>query len=247
MKPIFILTLLISLNRLAQKTTIYTIGDSTMADKIKPEENPETGWGQVLPLFFNSNVIIKNRAVNGRSTRSFIDEKKWEAVFKVLKPRDYVFIQFGHNDEKIADSTRYTNPHTTYRHNLIRFVSESRQKGAIPVLFSSIARRNFNESGVLIGTHDDYPLETRLVALEYKVPFVDLEYYSELLETSFGPEKSKALHLHFKPGENSYYPEGKSDNTHLSRKGALAIARLAVDQIKLISNPVFKKLKKQLL
>ncbi|RTZ03121.1 rhamnogalacturonan acetylesterase [Flavobacterium sp. GSP6] len=247
MKPIIVLTLLISLNRLSQKTTIYTIGDSTMADKIKPEENPETGWGQVLRLFFNSNVIIKNRAVNGGSTRSFIDEKKWEAVFKVLKPGDYVFIQFGHNDEKLTDFTRYTNPHTTYRHNIIRFVNESREKGAIPILFSSIARRNFNENGVLVGTHGDYPFETRLVALEYNVPFVDLEYYSELLETSYGPEKSKALHLHFKPGENSYYPEGKSDDTHLSRKGALAIARLVVDQIKLMNNPFFKKLKKQLL
>jgi lysophospholipase L1-like esterase len=244
MKPIFILTMLISLNCFAQKTTVYTIGDSTMADKIKPEENPETGWGQVLPLFFNSDVIIDNRAVNGRSTRSFIDEKKWEAIYTVLKPGDYVFIQFSHNDEKIADSTRYTNPHTTYRHNLIRFVNESREKGAIPVLFTSIARRNFNENGVLVGTHGDYPLETRLVAQELKVPFVDLEYYSELLEASYGPEKSKALHLHFKPAEISYYPEGKSDDTHLSKKGALAIAGLAIDQIKLLNDNSLDKLKK---
>jgi lysophospholipase L1-like esterase len=247
MKNIFILMMLSSLSCFAQTTTIYTIGDSTMADKIKPEENPETGWGQVLPLFFNSDVVIDNRAVNGRSTRSFIDEKRWEAVYKVLKPGDYVFIQFGHNDEKIGDSTRYTNPHTTYRYNLIRFVNESREKGAIPILFSSIARRNFNENGVLVGTHGDYPLETRLVALEYKVPFVDLEYYSELLETSYGPEKSKALHLHFKPAEISYYPEGKVDNTHLSKKGALAIASLAVDQIKLLNNPLFERLRKQML
>lgn len=238
--------MLISVNCFAQKIIIYTIGDSTMADKIKPEENPETGWGQVLPLFFNSDVTIDNRAVNGRSTRSFIAEKKWYAVYKVLKPGDYVFIQFGHNDEKIADSTRYTNPHTTYRHNLIQFVKESREKGAIPILFSSIARRNFKENGVLVSSHGEYPLETRLVAQEYDVPFVDLEYYSELLETSYGPANSKALHLHFEPNEVAYYPEGKSDDTHLSKKGALAIAGLAIDQLKLLNDKSLNKLKKKI-
>ncbi|WP_369752490.1 hypothetical protein AB3G34_11210 [Flavobacterium sp. WC2409] len=111
-------------------------------------------------------------------------------------------------------------------------------------MFSSIARRNFNENGVLVGTYGDYPLETRLVAQEYKVPFVDLEYYSELLEASYGSEKSKGLHLHFKPGEIPYYPEGKSDDTHLSKKGALAIAGLAIDQIKLWNDDSLDKLKK---
>jgi len=156
--------LCVSLSCFAQKTMIYTIGDSTMADKVKPDENPEKGWCQVLPSFFDLNkVTIDNRAVNGRSTKSFINEKRWESIYNSLKPGDYVLIQFGHNDEKLADSTRYTNPHTAYRHNLIRFVIETRKKGAIPILFSSIARRNFNEQGVLIETHGDYPLETRLV------------------------------------------------------------------------------------
>jgi lysophospholipase L1-like esterase len=237
----------ISLSCFAQKTTIYTIGDSTMADKIKPNENPEKGWCQVLPSFFDLNkVTIDNRAVNGRSTKSFIDEKRWESVYNSLKPGDYVFIQFGHNDEKVADSTRYTNPHTAYRHNLIRFVTETREKGGIPILFSSIARRNFNEQGVLIGTHGEYPLETRLVAQEYQVPFIDLEYYTEVLEQSYGVEKSKELHLHFKPGEHLYYPEGKADDTHLSMKGATAIAQLAVSQIKEIKEVSLNKLKNAL-
>jgi lysophospholipase L1-like esterase len=232
MKFVSLFFLLISLNCLAQKTTIYTIGDSTMANKTKPDENPERGWGQMLPLFFNDNITIDNRAVNGRSTRSFIDEKRWDAIYKVLKPGDYVFIQFGHNDQKEKDSTRFTNPHTAYRHNLIRFVNETRAKGAIPVLFSSIVRRNFNEQGVLISTHGDYPLETRLVAQEYKVPFIDMEYYSELLEQSYGPEKSKQLHLHYKAGEIPYYKEDKADNTHLCVKGATEIAKIAIEELK---------------
>lgn len=228
----YLILLLISIQCFAQKPTLYTIGDSTMADKIKPDENPEKGWCQVLPSFFDLNKItIDNRAVNGRSTRSFINEKRWESVYKSLKKGDYVFIQFGHNDEKIADSTRYTNPHTAYRYNLIRFVTEAREKGAIPVLFSSIARRNFNEHGVLVNTHGEYPIEARLVAQEFNVPFIDLGYFSEVLEQSYGPEKSKDLHLHFKAGEHPYYPEGKTDDTHLSYKGALEIAKIVVAEL----------------
>ena len=232
MKPIILLLLLISLNCLAQKPTIYSIGDSTMANKPLANDNPERGWGQMLPLFFNDNITIDNRALNGRSTRSFIDEKHWGDILKTLKKGDYVFIQFGHNDQKEKDSTRYTNPHTAYRHNLIRFVEETRAKGATPIIFSSIVRRNFNEKGVLISTHGEYTMEARLVAQEYKVPFIDLEYYTELLEMKYGPEKSKQLHLHYKAGENSFFPEGKEDNTHLNVKGATEIAKIAITELK---------------
>ena len=155
MKFVTLFLMLTSLNCLAQKPTIYGIGDSTMANKVKPEENPERGWGQMLPLFFNDNITIDNRAVNGRSTRSFIAEKRWDDILKTLKKGDYVFIQFGHNDQKEKDSTRYTNPHTAYRHNLIRFVTETRAKGATPIIFSSIVRRNFNEKGVLISNNSE--------------------------------------------------------------------------------------------
>lgn len=244
MKKYIILTLLISTVCLAQKTTLYTIGDSTMANKKDPDRNPEHGWAQVLQSFFKDDIVVVNKAVNGRSTKSFINEKRWDSIYKKLKKGDYVFIEFGHNDEKIEDSVRYTNPHTAYRYNLIKFVKESREKGAIPVLLTSIARRNFNEKGVLVPTHGDYPLETRLTAQEYKVPFIDLEYYTELLEQSFGPEKSKQLHLHFKAGENPYYDKDKADDTHLSLLGATKIAQIVIDQIKVQNNPSLEKLKK---
>ena len=244
MKKLGLLLLFITLNSFSQKTTIYSIGDSTMATKVNPDTNPEFGWCQVLPTFFKSDVIIDNRAVNGRSTKSFIAEKKWEAVYKVLKPGDYVFIQFGHNDGKVTDSLRYTNPHTAYRYNLIQFVKGAREKGAIPILFSPIARRNFNEQGVLISKHETYPMEMRLVAQEFNVPFIDMEYLTESLEIAYGPEKSKQLHLHFKPGEVPYYPEGKDDDTHLSIKGATEIAKLAVSQLKLLTNSQFQNLVK---
>ncbi|MFZ0596951.1 MAG: rhamnogalacturonan acetylesterase [Flavobacterium sp.] len=235
---------LITATCFAQKTTIYTIGDSTMANKKDPDKNPEHGWAQVLQPFFKDNFVVENKAVNGRSTKSFINEKRWDSIYKKLKKGDYVLIEFGHNDEKIEDSTRYTNPHTTYRYNLIKFISESREKGAIPILLTSIARRNFNEKGVLVPTHGDYPLETRLTAQEYKVPFIDLEYYTEQLEQYYGPEKSKQLHLHFKAGENTYYDKDKADDTHLSLKGASAVAQIVVNQIKLLNDPSAEKLKK---
>jgi len=217
-----------------------------MANKKDPDRNPEHGWAQILQTFFNNNIVVVNKAVNGRSTKSFINEKRWDSIYNKLKKGDYVFIEFGHNDEKIEDSTRYTNPHTSYRYNLIKFVTESRAKGAVPVLLTSIARRNFNEKGVLIPTHGDYPLETRLVAQEYKVPFIDLEYYTEILEQSYGPEKSKQLHLHFRAGENPYYDKDKADDTHLSLLGATKIAQIVINQLKLQTDLSLEKLKKGL-
>lgn len=244
MKKYILLAFLITSVSFAQKTTLYCIGDSTMANKKDPDKNPEHGWAQVLQPFFKDNLVVVNKAQNGRSTRSFINEKRWDSIYNKLKKGDYVFIEFGHNDEKIEDPSRYTNPHTAYRYNLIRFVKESREKGAIPILLTSISRRNFNEKGVLVPTHGDYPLETRLVAQEYKVPFIDLEYYTELLEQSYGPEKSKLLHLHFKAGENAYYDKDKADDTHLSVLGATKIAQIVIDQIKELNDPLLAGLKK---
>lgn len=244
MRYSLLMLFLITSGCFAQQTTLYTIGDSTMANKKDPDRNPEHGWAQVLQPFFNNTIVVENKAVNGRSTKSFIAEKRWDSIYAKLKKGDYVFIEFGHNDEKIEDSVRYTNPHTAYRYNLIRFVKESREKGATPVLLTSIARRNFNEKGVLVPTHGDYPLETRLVAREYQVPFIDLEYYTELLEQSYGPEESRQLHLHFKAGENPYYDKDKNDDTHLSLKGAVEIAKIVISQLKMIKDPALEKLKK---
>lgn len=227
-----IILLLISTGCMAQQTTIYTIGDSTMSNKKNPETNPEHGWAQVLSQFFNEEVVIDNRAKNGRSSRSFIGEGRWDSIIKTLKKDDYVFIQFGHNDQKFKAPSRYTNPHTGYRYNLIKFIEETREKGAMPILFSSIVRRNFNEHGTLIDTHGEYPLEVRLVALEYDVPFIDLQYLTEVLEMSYGVEGSKKLHLHFEAGENPYYKKEKHDNTHLSKLGATEIAKLAITELK---------------
>lgn len=214
-----------------EKPTLYLIGDSTMSDKKDPDRNPEHGWGQMLPELMTSEINIENHAVNGRSSRSFISEGRWDEVKKKLQPGDFVFIQFGHNDQKIQDPERYTNPFTQYRANLEKFVRETREKGATPVLLSSIVRRNFNEAGVLVDTHGEYPLVTRMVAEYMEVPFIDMQLLTEQLEMAYGPEDSKSLHLHLKPGEDAYEPEGVEDNTHLSEKGATIVASLALQEI----------------
>lgn len=226
-----------------ERVTIHMIGDSTMADKPDSEKNPERGWGQVLPSFFTDRVAVKNHAVNGRSTKSFLREGRWDSVLVQLKKGDYVFIQFGHNDAKITDSTRYTNPYTGYRRNLIRYVSESRSKGAKPVLFSPIVRRKFNENGTLEDGHGAYPFVMREVARELDVPFVDMQLMSEDLVLSLGPEKSKELYLWVGPGVYEMYPEGKQDNTHFTEKGALEMAGLAVEGLKELNVDIVKYLK----
>lgn len=224
------------------KVTIHTIGDSTMANKPNPDINPERGWVQVLAPYFNENVQIKNYAVNGRSTKSFRERGHWQPVLDALQPGDYVFIQFGHNDGKETDPERYTNPQTSYRYNLIRYIEEARSKGAVPILFSSIARRKFNKEGVLLDAHGNYTLVARLVASELKVPFFDMQYLTENLEMCYGVEGSKKLHLHFAKGDNEFFPDGIDDNTHLSVLGANEIAKIFVSELKRQKHPLQKYL-----
>lgn len=226
-----------------QKPTLFLIGDSTMATKENPDRNPEHGWGQVLPQFLTSGIEIQNHAVNGRSSKSFRTEGRWDKVEKQLKKGDFVIIQFGHNDQKIKDSTKFTNPYTQYRANLERYVNEARAKGAIPVLMTSIVRRNFNENGVLIDTHKEYPLVVRMVANDLKVPFVDMQLLTEQMEIAYGPENSKKLHLYYKEGEDPYYPKGKEDDTHLSKLGAETVAKLAAKNLKTLKIGLEKYIK----
>jgi len=211
----------------APTTHVYLIGDSTMADKPTPETNPERGWGQLLPRFFDEHVVVRNHAVNGRSTKSFIDEGRWTAVLSQLGPGDVVLIEFGHNDEKVEDTTRYAAARTTYRKNLERFVNEARAKQAIPVLFTPIVRRKFDANGALQDTHGEYPAVVRQVAKELRVRLVDLLAMTDTLVRRAGPNDSKRLFVWVAPGESTLYPEGRQDDTHLSVSGATAVAKLA--------------------
>ncbi len=223
--------------------TIFMIGNSTMADKPYANGNPEKGWGQVFPLYFKEGIKIENQAVNGRSTKSFIDEGRWDSVLQKIKPGDYVIMEFGHNDEKKDDPKRYAAPRTDYRTNLIKFISETRSKGGTPVLATPIVRRRFDENGNFYDTHGEYPVVARELAKEYNVPLLDLHKKTEQMLKEYGIELSKKLYLHISMVEYKSLPEGRTDDTHLSAYGAFKICDLAVEELKISLPELVKWLK----
>jgi DNA sulfur modification protein DndE len=218
------------------------IGDSTMADK-PTEDNPERGWGQMFPMFFDSTLTIENHAKNGRSTRSFLAENRWQPIVDKLKSGDYVFIQFGHNDQSKEKVDRYTPPED-YRNNLIKFVTEARQKNAQPILCTPIVRRRFDEDGKFYDVHGVYPDVVREVAKEYKVPLIDMHQKSQKLVVDFGTDSSKNIFLWIEPGKYKSFPDGKQDNTHFSEYGATKIAELALEGVKELKLSLEDHLKK---
>ncbi|MGD1045974.1 MAG: rhamnogalacturonan acetylesterase [Bacteroidota bacterium] len=222
------------------ETRIFLIGDSTMADK-PLVDNPEHGWGQMLPLFFHENVLIINHAKNGRSTKSFIAEGRWKAVQEQLHPGDYVFIQFGHNDAKKEDTSRFAAPHSDYKNNLVKFIREAREKSAVPVLLTPITRRDFDKAGQYIGMHGDYPAVMKEVAKEETVPLIDMFEKSKKMVSALGDERSKPLYLNGVKNEFRNWNK-KRDNTHFTRSGAIEMASLAVEGIKELHLPLENEL-----
>ncbi|MCC7377993.1 MAG: rhamnogalacturonan acetylesterase, partial [Chitinophagaceae bacterium] len=175
-----------------KKPTIFLVGDSTMANK-PVDDNPERGWGQLFPNYMNDEVEIQNHAVNGRSTKSFINEHRWDTVMSRLKAGDFVMIQFGHNDSKVNDSLRSAPAHTLYKQNLVRFVNDVRSKGATPILITPVMRRKFDSAGRFVDQHGDYPAVVKEVAASMHVMLIDLHKSSEALIVKEGVENSRRL------------------------------------------------------
>jgi lysophospholipase L1-like esterase len=236
------LFLLMSFMQPPKKITVYLIGDSTIANK-SISAYPETGWGMPFSIFFDSSVVVDNHAKNGRSTKSFLAENLWQPIYDDLKEGDYVFIQFGHNDESKDKGARYASPEL-YKRNLVKFISGTRSKKAIPVLLTPVTRRKFID-GKIQETHAEYSPLVREVAKQQNVAFIDLDEKSMKLLQSFGEENSKLLFLHVQPGEHPNYPEGKVDNTHFSELGARKIAQIVLHEIKSqkleLANHIIKK------
>ncbi len=212
--------------------TLYLIGDSTMANKPLIPENPERGWGQMLPPYFRAGVRVENHAMNGRSSASFRIEGRWRAVEEALKPGDWVLIQFGHNDEKIKDLSRYSAPFGSFKTNLTLYIQEARARGARPILATPVARRQFDEQGLLEDTHGDYVTAVRQVAAEEQVPLIDLNRRSDALLCREGPELSKKNYIWVTTAEYPALPKDRQDDTHFSAFGATRICDLAVVEIK---------------
>ena len=212
-----------------KKITIWLIGDSTMSIK-ETKAYPETGWGMPFVNFWDSTVMVDNRAVNGRSTRTFMEEKRWDPVVTAMQEGDYVFIQFGHNDE--VPSKKSYVPEKDFKDNLIKYITDTRNKKANPVLITPVARRKFDSTGHIQETHAVYAQIVRDVAKETKVTLIDLSEKSKAMYQQLGPDASRYLFNYLTPGEHPNYPEGKQDDTHFSELGARKIAEIVLAEIR---------------
>ena len=215
-----------------KKIKIFMAGDSTMAIK-ETKAYPETGWGMPFVYFWDSTVTVVNRAKNGRSTKTFLSEGLWQSIYDQAGKDDYVFIQFGHNDESPDKKERYATP-DTFKMLLTKFVRETREKKAIPILFTPVSRRKFKD-GHAIPTHEQYSALVKEVAAAEKVLFIDLDAKSMALYEQWGEEYSKKLFMQLEPGEHPNYPEGKVDNTHFTELGARLIAEIVLKELRTVA------------
>ncbi len=205
---------------------IFWAGDSTVAQN-NYTTYPQSGIGQGLRLFIKKEVEIKNHAINGRSTKSFIDEFRLAPIYDEITEGDFLFIQFGHNDEKIEDPARYTDPYGEYRVNLEKYINVAKNKGAYPVLITSLYRRKFLEDGTLSQTeHKEYQQSMKDTAKECHVPCIDLYTASKVLLERTPKEISERWFMNLQPGEYQNFPEGNVDNTHLHWNGAMIFSRI---------------------
>ncbi|WP_123066899.1 rhamnogalacturonan acetylesterase [Paenibacillus amylolyticus] len=213
-----------------QTMTVFLAGDSTVTDQ--PESGyPYCGWGQLLPAQFKHDVAVDNHAQSGRSSRSFIHEGRLDAIKQRLKPHDFLFIQFGHNDEK-PDPERGTEPFTTYKQHLKKYIDAAREVKARPVLITPVHRRYFAEDGTLTDTHGDYITAVRELAADEEVPLIDLAERSRLMFEQADEEGTKDDFMWVLPGEYINFPTGMEDNTHFQERGARRLAEQVAEAIR---------------
>lgn len=225
-----ILFMLTSFTTPTKKRKIWLCGDSTIAIK-QTNTYPETGWGMPFVHFWDSTIQVNNLAKNGRSTKTFINEGLWQQVVDGASEGDYVFIQFGHNDESKEKVERYTNPEE-FKANLTKFIKEVRFLKAIPILLTPVSRRKFDEEGNAQETHKVYTQLVKEVAVAEAALLIDLDTKSRAMYQAFGKDNSTLLFLQLKAGEHPNYPEGKIDNTHFNELGARLIAQLVLNEVK---------------
>jgi arylsulfatase A-like enzyme/lysophospholipase L1-like esterase len=237
--PLFILSFMCTFHAFAaeQVPRLYVIGDSTAASYPK-ERFPLTGWAQVLQEYVDeTNIEVVNRASSGRSSKSYLDEGLWTPIQEALKSGDFVFIQFGHNDQKQSDLKRYTEPYGSYTEHLQRYVDDTRAAGATPVLLTSINRNTWASDTELGESLGDYPDAVRALAKTQGVALLDMEQVTRTLYTQVGKEDIQSIFLYFGPDQYPGFPEGKSDGTHLSELGARKVAQAAVDEMCTLGAP----------
>ncbi|WP_437088424.1 rhamnogalacturonan acetylesterase [Streptomyces sp. enrichment culture] len=205
----------------AHRRTMHIAGDSTAAQKYA-DAAPETGWGMAAPFFLRADLAVANHAVNGRSSKSFVDEGRLDAVLGVVRPGDFLLIQFAHNDEKSEDPARWTEPWTTYQDYLRLYVDGARARGVRPVLATPVERRRFDAAGTALPSHGEYPAAMRALAAEEGVALLDVQALSLALWQRLGVEGTKTYFN---------WTATEQDNTHFNPPGAIEVARLVVREL----------------
>ena len=212
-------SLIIQPNKTAK--TIYLTGDSTVVDA---QYEPWASWGQMLPYFFvPEKVVIANYAESGETLKAFEDRHRIDKIWNKLRPGDYLFIQFGHNDQKYGNSEK-----SGYRKRLKEWIDKAKQWGAIPVLVTSMNRHVFDENNKIVNTLDDFPEAMRKVAKEENVFLIDLNAMSKTLFEAMGPENSKKAFVYYPANSYPNQPNALADDTHFNTYGAYELAKCVV-------------------
>jgi len=221
----------------AATPSIWVVGDST-ASVYASNLYPRTGWAQPLQQYYAAAcATVNDRALSGRSSKSFIDEGAWAPVRDALRAGDFVLIQFGHNDEKSEDPLRFTDPATTFRDYLSIYIDDALAHGATPVLLTPIQRNSWDGTA-LRETHGAYPDAIRQLAQARNVALVDATALTTEFLERIGPAASTELFLNLAVGQFPNYPDGNTDNTHLREEGAHAVARLVLSDLARQGSPV---------
>ena len=218
----------VEITKVDDAITVFLAGNSTVVDQ---DREPWAAWGQMIPVFFQpGKVAIANYAESGETLKAFAGEKRLAKVLSLIKPGDYLFIEFAHNDQKPGSS--HLDAFTTYKEQLKLYISAARQKGAIPVLVTSMHRRRFDEQGHIVNTLENYPAAMRQTAQEEKVALLDLNQMSKIFYEALGPEKSKKAFVHYPANSFPGQDTELKDDTHFSTYGAYQLAKCVVEGIK---------------
>lgn len=207
--------------------TLYLAGDSTVTDQ---RREPWAAWGQMLPRFFQAGVSVANHAESGESLKSFIGEERLAKILEGIKPGDYLFIQFAHNDQKPGSA--HVDAFISYKEYLKRYIDAARNKGAIPVLVTSMHRRRFDPAGKIINTLESYPEAMRQLAAEQKVALIDLNAMSKTLFETLGEQGTLRAFVHYPAHTFSGQDQELKDDTHFNSYGAYELARCVVESIR---------------
>lgn len=228
----------LSIKPIREVPTVYLAGDSTMVDQ---DKEPWAAWGQMLPVFFGPGVSIANEAESGETIRSFTGERRFDKILSTMRAGDYLMIQFAHNDQKQG-----TPAATDFKGYLLRHVEATRNKGATPILVTSMNRRTFDAGGEITDTLGGYPQAMREFAKEQNVPLIDLNAMSKTLFEAMGPAGTLKAFVHFPANTFPGQTAELKDDTHFTAYGAYELARAVVQEIEVQRLPLAQYLRKDL-